>query len=142
MSCPKIKFYRRGIGLLEVIVALFILGTIGGALVVISLQVASVQNSAKLKNEAAAFAQEAIEQSRNVKSQGWANLVAGCFSDGTLTTPAVDCTDGSPIGSTTFTRYVNVTAPAANQIKVASVVKWMEKGKPQKVEVDTYYYHY
>jgi Tfp pilus assembly protein PilV len=141
MNCPKINFLRRGISLIEVVVALFILGIIGGALVAISLQVASATNSAKLKNEAAAYAQEGIEQARNVKSQGWANLSPGCYSDGSFVS-AGDCVNGTAIGTTPFKRYVNVTAPTASSFKIASVVRWKEKGTQKNVEIDTYFYQY
>lgn len=150
MSCPGKKFLRSGISLVEVVVALFVLGIIGGALVAISLQITSAANSARLKNEAVAYAQEAIEQARNVKDQGWANLPtsSGCYEDGTFSISLTGnlmtdpCKSGSTNGiGTPFSRLVYVTV-VSNQVQVQSLVKWIEKGNMKTVEVDTYFYQY
>lgn len=132
---------RQGISLIETVVALMILGVIGGALMGLTLQITSATNSAKAKGQAAIYAQEAIEQAKDTKNQDFSKLITGCYTDGNLT-PGGDCVSGTSITGTQFTRYVKVTA-SETQTKVQAVVKWSEKGTLNRsVEVDTYFYQY
>jgi len=132
---------KQGISLIETVVALMILGVIGGALMGLTIQITSATNSAKAKSQAAIYAQEAIEQVKDVKNQSWANVGSGgCFADGTLVSFG-NCSAGSPISGMPFNRYVRITV-SGMQAKVQSVVLWKEKGVQKSVEVDTFLYQY
>lgn len=152
MYCPtsksRLNNSRNGISLVEAVIALMILGIIGAALTGLMLRITAATNSAKFKSEATNYAQQAIEQAKDAKNQNWANLVSGCYTDGTMGTSIGGgdlthdpCMSGSQIGTTPYRRLVFVTINSS-QAKVQSVVKWREKNIAKSVEIDTFFYQY
>lgn len=140
----RAKRCRRGFTLIEAMLALMILAVVSTVIISLSLQVTSLVNSTKLKNQKIALSQQMLEQVRGYYQQnGWAMLVTKapsptCYTDGTLTTVAV-C-DPTPLPSV----QVKLTASGAptNQIKADVTVNWTWKGQSQNVAASTYFYYY
>lgn len=144
-----VRTKRSGVSMIETVVAIFVLAVIGGALMMMMVHVGTAANCAKLRNEAAKYAEEALEQARDYKqNNGWLNFEAkhvSCWSDGTLTTPS-SCNSSSAEPITTsstqgFRRFVQLLLTGGG-IRVRSVVWWAQKCSPKDVEADTYFYQY
>ena len=144
----------KGTSLVEALVALLIMAVTGAAVVLLLAQIASLNNSAKLRSQATSYAQQGLEQVRSFsQSNGWA-ILAGkgpsrCYTDGTLvltTTCIVSCGDGggieiNPLASVTRSVKI-VTNQGLGQVAVTSTICWLEKGIWNKTESLTYYYNY
>lgn len=158
----------KGFSLVEAMVALMILSFISGAVVLMTLQVISVTNSSRLKNQATSFAEEILEQVHSYQlSNGWALLSTKgtynnapktrCFS--TVSNSAwteidpcpSDCA-GTLISGTGFYRYVSINTPTVVSpnpayVTAKAVVTWNDKtcNGPTfccKAQVDTSFYNY
>ena len=129
---------RKGISLVETMIALAILTLVITAVIGIMVQIIALANSAKLRSGAVALAQENLEKTRGYyQTNGFTAFVTGCFADGTLTTAGVCSPPGSVSG---YYQYVTVTV-AGTQVLVRSYVYWMDK-KIYSVNTDTYFYAY
>lgn len=150
---------RLGVSLIETVVALMILGVIGGALLFLIAQVTATVNSANFKNQATTYAEEAVEQVRDFRNvNGFNGLVTaagicgGQYDDGQLVNcvTSASCTacpgglTGCLIATATnysFCRRVQLTQNGS-QVHVQSFVGWLEKGVTKNVQVDSYLYQY
>ncbi len=113
--------------LIETMIALTILVVIITAVTSLMVQINSLSNSAKLKNEAVALAQSSLEQVRGFyQTNGWNSL-------DTYTAPAF--TD--PVYNRTIT-----IVPSGSQMAVTVTVTWNDKGKSQNLTTSTYFYSY
>ncbi len=147
--------------MIETMVALMILVIIASAIIALILAVTSANNSAKLKNQAIGFGEEAIEQTRSLyQTVGFAQLYSkgsggsgSCYQDGNLSTTALlpcppvnplppNCVSGVPVGLGTFSRYMQVIQVSSSQVKIAVIVSWPDKSKCQTNEIDTIFYSY
>ncbi len=113
--------------------------------------------AARLRNQAAMYAEQSLEQVRNfyqTNNNSWVTLSGkssspsscGCYTDGTLTTTAgCELCDPSacplPPADVIHQKFVKVTT-SGNQVKIFSIVRWREKGSCQKTVASTYYYDY
>lgn len=143
----------KGTSIVETLVALSILAIIGSAIVLLLVQISSTNNSAKIKNQAISYVDQAMEQVRGfVQLNGWVKLstTIGCFSNGTLTTSTscivtglarTTCPGSGAFISTPFYRSVKISK-SGDQITVIGTVCWQDKGIWYKTENSTYYYDY
>lgn len=142
-----------GLSLVETVIALLILTFVSTAVVLLTVQILSLTNSAKMKNQATTYAEQVLEQVRDFEvTYGWGGLAAkgpnGCYTDVVSWTAAsgscvTDCSNPNLVVSssdTRFFRYVTITAPAAGAIKVSAVVTWKDKGVCRNTTIDTYFY--
>lgn len=148
----------KGTSLIEALLALMLMAVTGAAVVLLLSQIASVNNSAKLRGQATSYTEQGLEQSRSfLQTYGWVNLAAKgnssglCYSDGTLvngTSCITGCGTGgtlisSPVYPASFTRSVKVTTNAVlGSAAIVSTVCWLEKGRWNKSEAVTYHYNY
>lgn len=141
---------RKGVSIIETVIAVLILATIGGALMAVVVQVTSATNCARLRNQAAKYAEEALEQARDFKQNSpWtvfdAKKSPPCWADGQLSTPAPGCSRGSGAaiaGATPgFTRFVELTQVSGG-MRVRSVVSWTARCSSKDVEADTFLFQY
>jgi prepilin-type N-terminal cleavage/methylation domain-containing protein len=134
---------RPGFTLIEIIPALLILAVASTVIVFLSLQVTSLVNSTKLKNEKVALAQQMLEQVRGYyQTNGYAGLVEKASS----TTNCYTSTD-TQLASTTSCSptppyaLVKLTL-SSGQVRVEAVVKWDWKGTTQTITEQTSFYNY
>lgn len=139
----------KGTSIVEALVALAILAITGSAIVLLLVQISSVNNSAKIKNQATSYVDQAMEQVRGFnQNSGWVNLAARggfCYTDGSLTT-TTDCiytcgAGGAAIFSSIYTRSVKIITNSP-QVRVIATVCWQDKGIWYKTESNTYFYDY
>lgn len=143
---------NKGINLVETMVALMILSIIGGAVILLTLQVLSLNNSARLRSRATFYAEGSLEQARGyTQTNGWqalSNLASpggSCYIDAAAWTSGTcddACSLPANIAGTIFYRYIRLTKVGGSQVKVATLVSWREKGVCQKVQVDTAFFSY
>lgn len=139
---------KAGISIVETMIALLILGTIGGALLALNAQIQSASNSANFRSKAEVQAQKMLEQVRDQKNLGGgtAALKQGCWADGTFGPTSICNTinGGTALPSVgpKFWGYVKVTNSGGGSAYVQSVVIWLQKGKRYSTEVDSYLYDY
>ena len=155
------NFDRRGIGLVETMVALLILVVISSAVILMTLEILSLTNASRLKNQATTYAEEMVEKVRDAyQNYGYSAISAkgsplgSCYAavngpptswSSLVSCPPADCNDPTTvIPGTIFYRYVKLVTPAGNSsVSVSSVVTWSEKGScNRKEQVDTYFYNY
>lgn len=149
-----------GTSIVEAMVALMVLAIVSSAVVLLTLSVLALNNSAKLKNQATAYAEQALEQVRGYyKTNGWSSLAqkgsggGRCYVDIASwlqppNNPACDtsCTNNDLlVTGGIFYRYVFVTT-TSSQVKVTAVVSWLDHGictgASKSTVVDTYFYNY
>lgn len=147
---------NSGFSLVETLVAVAILGVMGTAVITITLQILAANNTARLKNQGISYAEEALEQARNYyQANGYSGLtlLSGTnFRDGNFTSLATSCSPstcaasnsptGNLISGTQFYRCVIIQFPVANQAKVQSITNWLDRGRCQQTEIDTYFANY
>ena len=117
---------RRGVSLIEIMVALMILAVVGALIITLTLQILAATNSAKLRNKASSYAQQGLEQVRGYyQANGWASLAS--YTD----------TFSDPV----FTRAITLT-PNGNQVAVTVTITWTDKGENRNTSVSTYFFNY
>lgn len=149
MPSSKAKGQNRAASLVETLVALLILSVMGAAIVAITLAVISVNNSAKHRNQAAALAEENLELVRSYyQSSDWESLDSRASGGGSCYTNVTTWTAGSGcltncsltnIPGTIFYRYARLIS-SGGSVKVESSVTWTERGKCNKIQVDTAFF--
>lgn len=150
--------------MVEAIIALLILASMGAVIILLMVQIASLNNAAKLRNQANSYVEQGMEQVRGfVQNNGWSLLAAKgsgsgtCYPDGTLSGATVTCIAGglakttcgvgngaaipAPLYPASYTRTVKVTV-SGSQAMITSTVCWLEKSLWNKTESVTYYYNY
>lgn len=134
--------------MIEVMVALFILSIMSTAIITLSISILSANAYAKMKSQATVFAEEAIETVRSqVLSSNWQTVASKSSSGGTcytnvsawVTGNCLDDCSATNINSTYY-RYVRLTSIGQNSVKTESVVTWTNKGKCNRMQLDTYFY--
>lgn len=143
---------RAGVSIVETVVAILILATIGGAITLLTVQVTEVNNCARLRNEAVKYAEEGLEEVRDFKTNNSWTLMQnkiGCFPDGNLAARGpTNCTGyapGPPIngpGTSGFNRFVQLQTINSAEIGATSTVSLSAKCTPRSVEVRSYFYDY
>jgi prepilin-type N-terminal cleavage/methylation domain-containing protein len=140
---------RPGFTLIEIIPALLILAVASTVIIFLSLQVTSLVNSTKLKNEKVALAQQMLEQVRGYyQANGYAGLFDKANTSGQCyfyseTSKQLDW--GSPTASCdpTGLPYARVKLIlVGSQVRVEAAAKWSWKGASQIVTDQTSFYNY
>lgn len=104
--------------LIETMIALSILMVIITTVTTLMVQINSLSNSIRLKNQAVASAQSSLEQVRGYyQTNGWNSLA-------TYSAPGVSVVQNG------------------NQMAVTVTVTWNDKGKSQNLTTSTYFYSY
>lgn len=146
-------FFNKGLSIVETVIALAILGIVGAAIIRIMLQVSTANNSSKLKNQAAIYAEEGLEQVRGnflVPGNGyqWIYQLAPatgtiCYANGLNMTPtnSTSCTPGTPLDGV-FSRTIGLTRLAGTGVELKSIIYWSEKGVSKSTEAHTFFYEY
>lgn len=150
------SFYKRGLGLIEALVAIAVLSVVSSAIILLTLQTLSLTASSKLKNQGSSFANQTVEQIRGYyKANGWSALSGWgkpgprCFvslwngpSFGTC--PDDSCTNDSlKVAPTSlFYRYFTVNTSANFSVTISSAVTWLEKGVCKKTNIETTFFNY
>ncbi len=141
---------RKGITLIETMVAFLILSLTGTAIVTLTLQVFTVTNSAKLRNQAVAFTERGLELTRNYyQAYGWVELSlkgspATCYdANGSWANSpcADDCHDTLVSGSAYHHGYIKLITTGP-RVEVKSGVSWLDRGVCKNLSLVTYYYNY
>ena len=144
---------QTGMTLIETVLAMALLAIISTAIIGLAVQVLSNAAANKQKNAAANLAEQSLEQIRYIyQSQGWkplslrASATPGtCYNDLSALTTGDGCIDNctKPNNAGNFFRYGRLTLNSAlSQVKVESVVTWLEKGQCQRLQTDTYFYDF
>jgi prepilin-type N-terminal cleavage/methylation domain-containing protein len=142
---------KLGFTLIEVMTALLILALVSTLVISISLQVTSMLNASKLRNQAVALSEQTLEQARGYYQQnGWAGLTSvylttyptpTCYTDGTFASRIISC-GFTGISGTPFSQVVELTALDATQFNVEVTINWDLKGVTQTEQIVTYFYNY
>lgn len=147
--------------LVETMVALLILAVAGAAVIALTLQILAVGNTAKLRGQGVAYAEEALEQARSFyQVNKWARLSekrSYSYADGSFSALSTGCpapcpsycaapcpsgaVTGDQIAATTLYRCVQVSG-AGSQVQVRAVVNWLDRGVCRGTEANTYFYNY
>lgn len=135
----------KGFSLIEALLGLLILAVVSTVIISLSLQVSSLINSTKLKNQAVATSLQLLEQTRGYYQQnGWAGLLAAaptspiCYTDGTLVT-TVAC---NATGQNTLVKLTTGGGSPPTWLKTEVTVKWSWRGQEQNIVDQTYFYFY
>ena len=114
---------QAGMSLVEAIVALLILAVMGSSITLLLVQISSANNTAKLRNQASSYVDQALEKVRSFdQKNGWVNLsLKGsssgiCYVDGTL----VSVGSCIPAGSAPATCGIAVGNPVSGPFYAAS----------------------
>lgn len=154
-----LKRNTSGITLIETMVAVFILSLTGTLIVALTLQVVTITNSAKLRNQAVTFAERGLEASRSYyQTSGWLAMSSLGSASGTCydvngNWSNANCDDtckdvasgGSPsVNDSSFHfGYIKLTTDvAAGKIEVKSGVNWHDRDACKNLNLITYYYNY
>lgn len=145
-----LKKNTSGITLIETMIAVFILSLTGTLIVALTLQILTITNSAKLRNQAVTFAQRGLEASRSYYQQyAWLDLStkgnpATCYDPNgnwAVSLCADDCNDTLVSDSTFHHGYIKLTT-TGSKIEVKSSVSWLDRGNCRNLNFVTYYYNY
>lgn len=147
----KNRAYQRGVSLVETIIALVILSTIGVALMALNVQIQSATNSSRSKSFAESQAQKMIEQARNQRkiNGGVAGLPDGCYADGNMTPGSGSCVCGTTgamggdalPGFPQFKTYVKISTLGAGK-EITANVGWKDKSRNVCTKIITVLYDY
>lgn len=145
-----VKRNSVGSSLIEAMIAMLILAIMGTAIITFTIQIMSLNTSARLKNQGTITAEQSIERARNVfQQQKFSyfknNHTAGNYSSGDLTFQISNCSpldcQNNPPGDPYFSCVI-LSYPSSDQARVQSVVYWWDKGVCRGTEVDTYFTNY
>lgn len=129
---------RHGQSLLEVIIALAVVLLVVLALVAAVVSSVKSTDLAKRKSQAAAYAQEGMENLRSLRDSSWANfasLATGsnrCFAG---PVPSDIACLSCPNLGVVFTRCAKLETPVGNQIKATVTVSWTDAQGTHKSEL-------
>src|SRR3972149_2483453 len=77
------QFNQRGVGIVEIIIAVFIISTAFFAILQLSVMTMKASGERNNKERALQFAQEGIEAARAIRDSGWTANIAGLTFGGT-----------------------------------------------------------
>src|SRR3990167_7771695 len=84
MASEKMKqFNQRGVGIVEIIIAIFIISTAFFAILQLSVMTMKASGDRNNKERALQLAQEGIEAARAIRDSGWTANIAGLSFGGT-----------------------------------------------------------
>lgn len=138
---------KKGITLIETVIAMAILTLIGGALAAIMLQASSANNAAKMRTQATELAQQNLENVRSYRSTyQWSGLSSkapgGCSGAGVCNAGTAKLC-GSDLSSCPagVSSYVQLCT-CGSGVLAESYGTWSEKGVARSVKVQEYFYAY
>lgn len=133
---------RRGITIIETMIALFILALMGGAIISLTLQILAANNSAKLKNQKVALVQQLLEQVRGFyQSSSWLGLSQKGSGGGICYSDVTSWTNGACISCPTIGQSVQIKNNGS-QVTATATVTWSDRGNCLQTSETTYYYNY
>lgn len=135
---------KKGITIIETMIALFILALMGGAIISLTLQILAANNSAKLKNQKVALVQKLLEEVRGFyQNNSWLILSqkgttsGNCYGDINLLNSGTTTACGLGCAGQEIKIETNLS-----QVKVTANVTWSDRGQCRQTSETTYYYNY
>lgn len=135
----------RATTLIETLVALALASVVLTAIIGMVVAAVATANTAKSRTTATRYAEEGIEVTRRARDETlWRTFYSTYVGNNTWhVDPSYNLTTGGGLDLSPFSRSINITDAstpngAKNRVQVVSVVTWIDKGKTQKVQLDTY----
>lgn len=134
---------NKGASLLEIVIAIGLVGVILMSLVALSTKTVSNSTISREKNQATRYTQELIEWVRQQRDDSWSGLNSRITTNTTWCMTAINwdnpgaCTESKVIPGTPFRRQAEFNRLNANTIELTVVTQWVDSGNLHESRAST-----